>query len=180
MPFSDADLVARVIAQDDRNAFAEIVRRHQSTVRLLLRRLTGRNEALADDLAQETFVRVYRGLRHWLGEAKLSSWIYRIAYNVFASHHEKEARRATDPWDEMPEPTAGSEIDDPMALRHDLERALATLSDPERAALILTGVHGVTHEEAAEILDCPVGTVKTHVYRGKMRLREVLDHAATR
>jgi RNA polymerase sigma factor (sigma-70 family) len=178
MSFSDPDLVARVLLRDDRNAFAELVRRHQSTVRMLHRRLTGGDAALADDLAQETFLRVYRGLAQWRGDSKLSSWIYRVAYNVFASEHEKRARRATDPTAEVPVGATDEIGQDTAMLRRDLEAALLTLPVPQRSAIVLTAVHGVSNEEAALILDCPVGTVKTHIHRGKQRLREVLQHAA--
>ena len=175
MAFEDGDLVARVVANDDRNAFAELVRRHQSHVRLLLRRLGRGDEALADDWAQETFIRIYRGLRAWRGDSKLSSWIYRVAYNVFASHHEKNERRATDPVAELPESAElHSDGGGPMLTR-DVERALGQLPVAERAAVVLTCVHGATNEEAAEILECPVGTVKTHVHRARKRLREVLE-----
>src|SRR5262252_4342651 len=85
---SDAQLIARVLVQDDRHAFSELVRRHQSTVRASLRRLTG-NHALADDLAQETFLLAYRNLRSFRQEAKFSTWLYRIAYNVFLADARK-------------------------------------------------------------------------------------------
>src|SRR5438034_7360208 len=80
---SDAQLIARVLVQDDRHAFGELVRRHQSVVRAWLRKLTAGNHALADDLAQETFLLAYRNLRSFRQEAKFSTWLYRIAYNAF-------------------------------------------------------------------------------------------------
>ena len=87
VPLTDAVLVARVLAGDDRHAFAELTRRHQSTVRTLLRRLTRNDHALADDLAQDTFIQVYRSLRQFRGEAKFATWIYRIAYNTFLTYN---------------------------------------------------------------------------------------------
>lgn len=162
---SDAELVARAVERDDRHAFAELVRRYQSAVRGLLRKLCG-DAALADDLAQETFVRAWRSLSQYQGGARLSSWLYRIAFNTFASH----ARKAPQPRVPAPEPAAM----DSVLARHDLSRALARLRPEERAALALTYGQGVTHEEAAEILEWPVGTLKTHVLRGKNRLREEL------
>ena len=82
---SDTELVARVLASDDRRAFAELVRRHQSAVRGLLRRLCAGDAAQADDLAQETFLRAYRSLKGWRGEGRLSPWLYRIAWNGWAA-----------------------------------------------------------------------------------------------
>ncbi len=181
MTASDVELVARVGAADDRAAFAELVRRHQSAVRLLLRRLTGGDEALADDLAQETFMRAYRALQSFEQKARLSSWLYRIAYNVFAADAAKRRRRATDAWAEPPEPEpalAPASDGERAGLRHDLGRALARLSVAERAAIVLTGVSGLTCEEAAEVLGCPVGTVKTNIHRGRSRLRQVLEEAS--
>src|SRR5436853_6804078 len=86
---SDAQLIARVLVQDDRHAFGELVRRHQSAVRATLRRLTGGDRALADDLAQETFLLAYRNLRSFRQEAKFSTWLYRIAYNAFLADARK-------------------------------------------------------------------------------------------
>ena len=75
-------LIARVVVQDDRHAFAELVRRHQSAVRATLRRLTAGNHALADDLAQETFVLACRNLKSFRQEARFSTWLFRIATNA--------------------------------------------------------------------------------------------------
>src|ERR1700730_15817478 len=80
---SDAPLIARVVVQDDRHAFGELVRPHQSAGRATLRRLASGNAALADDLAQETFLLAYRNLKSFRQEARFSTWLYRIAYNVF-------------------------------------------------------------------------------------------------
>src|SRR5436309_5765 len=82
-PVSDAQLIARVVVSDDRHAFGELVRRHQSSVRATLRKLAGGNTAQADDLAQETFLLAYRNLKSFRQDAKFSTWLYRIAYNAF-------------------------------------------------------------------------------------------------
>src|SRR5215207_8554219 len=86
---TDAMLIARVVVQDDRHAFAELVRRYQSTVRATLRRLTAGNDALADDLAQETFLLAYRNLKSFRQEARFSTWLYRIATNAFFAEARK-------------------------------------------------------------------------------------------
>ncbi len=168
---SDATLVARVVADDDRAAFAVLVNRHQGAVRGLLRRLCAGDAAAADDLAQETFVRAFRGLARFRGGARLSTWLHRIAYNVFLN----DRARAQAP---APLPPDQGRADDPE-LRHDLEQAMAALRPAEVAALTLSYVHRCPHEEIAEVLGCPVGTVKTHIARGKERLRARLgDWAA--
>src|SRR5262252_10773534 len=86
---TDAQLIARVVVHDDRNAFSELVRRHQSAVRTTLRRLTAGNNALADDLAQETFMLAYRNIKSFRQEAKFSTWLYRIATNAFLADARK-------------------------------------------------------------------------------------------
>ena len=88
-PLTDAQLIARVVIHDDRHAFSELVRRHQSAVRTTLRRLTAGNHALADDLAQETFMLAFRNLGSFRQEAKFSTWLYRIATNAFLADARK-------------------------------------------------------------------------------------------
>ncbi len=170
---SEAELVLRVLGRDDRAAFAEILRRHQSLVRTLLRRLTCGDAALADDLAQECFLRAYRGLARYRREARLSSWLYRIAYNVFLAHR---ARMRPEPLPKAPlDGGAATEGEaDRALLQHDLERAMAALSPPERAALTLAYRDGASHAEVASILGCPLGTAKTHILRGKEKLERQL------
>src|SRR6187200_3672133 len=88
-PVTDATLIARALVADDRHAFAELVKRHQSAVRATLRRLTAGNHALADDLAQETFVQAWRGLKSFRQEARFSTWLYRIATNCWLADARK-------------------------------------------------------------------------------------------
>jgi len=173
---SDAQLIARVLVHDDRHAFGELVRRYQSAVRASLRRLTGGNHALADDLAQETFLLAYRNLRSFRQEAKFSTWLYRIAYNAFLA----DARKMKElplPEDFEVDDAAQSDPDEPTpvarsaALKLDLERAMAVLSDAERAAIVQCYHNDLSHEEAAYVLGCPVGTVKTHILRAKQKLK---------
>jgi RNA polymerase sigma factor (sigma-70 family) len=169
---TDADLVARVIVDDDQHAFGELVRRHQSSVRGLLRQLTRTDLALADDLAQEAFLRAYKNIRRFRGEAKFSTWLYRIAYNCFR----EDARRRKELVG-IDEAHWQSEVDpqtaDP-ALRHDLMHALSLLPLRERTVVLLCCQNGLSHEEAARVLGIPLGTVKTNVLRGREKLRRAL------
>lgn len=173
MELSDADLIARVVLDDDHHAFAELVRRHQSAVRATLRQLTRGNETLADELAHETFLRAYRALKTFRGESRFSSWLYRIAYNLFRS----ETRRARphDPIEEhagdLVQPTQTERTD----LQHDLAEAMKRLTANERAAITLCYTSGLTHEEAAAALQWPLGTVKTNILTGKAKLRRYLQ-----
>lgn len=172
MTLTDADLVARVLLEDDHHAFAELVRRHQSAVRGLLRQLARTDLALADDLAQETFLRAYKNLRSFRGEAKFSTWLYRIAYNCFR----EDARRRKELVG-IDETRLEGELDpqtvDP-ALRHDLMQALRLLPLHERSAVLLCCQNGLSHDEASRVLDIPLGTVKTNVLRGREKLKKTL------
>jgi len=181
---TDAQLIARVLVHDDRHAFSELVRRHQSSVRSTLRRLTAGNHALADDLAQETFLLAYRNLRSFRQEARFSTWLYRIATNAFLAHNRK---RTEDPMGDDDTSVVNEEDADAHAghgggtdharaasLRIDMERALAVLSEGERAAIVQCYHNDLSHEEAAYVLGCPVGTVKTHILRAKQKLKASL------
>jgi RNA polymerase sigma factor (sigma-70 family) len=182
-PVSDAQLIARVVVQDDRHAFAELVRRHQSSVRACLRRLTAGNHALADDLSQDTFVLAWRNLKSFRQEAKFSTWLYRIATNCWLADARKRKEELLGDRDgELPDETADDDFSaaagaDPArgaTLHVDLTRAMAVLSDAERAAIVQCYHNDLTHEEAAYVLGCPVGTVKTHVFRAKQKLKTAL------
>jgi RNA polymerase sigma-70 factor (ECF subfamily) len=169
---TDADLLARVLVDDDQHAFGELVRRHQSSVRGLLRQLTRSDFALADDLAQEAFLRAYKHIRSFRGESKFSTWLYRIAYNCFR----EDARRRKELVG-VDEAQWQSEVDpqtvDP-GLRHDLMHALSLLPLHERTAVLLCCQNGLSHDEAARVLDIPLGTVKTNVLRGREKLKRTL------
>jgi RNA polymerase sigma factor (sigma-70 family) len=180
---TDAALIARVVVQDDRHAFSELVRRHQSAVRATLRRMTAGNHALADDLAQDTFMLAYRNLKSFRQEARFSTWLFRIATNAFLADARKRKEellgdRDSDVADddddgEFPQDTARDHTRG-ATLRLDMERALAVLSDGERAAIVQCYHNDLSHEEAAYVLNCPVGTVKTHILRAKAKLRSQL------
>jgi RNA polymerase sigma factor (sigma-70 family) len=169
---TDADLVARVLVDDDQHAFGELVRRHQSPVRGLLRQLTRTDAALADDLAQQTFLRAYKNIRSFRGEARFSTWLYRIAYNCFR----EDARRRKELVgidEEQLQTQHDPQVADP-ALRHDLMHALSSLPLNERSAILLCCQNGLSHDEAARVLDIPLGTVKTNVLRGREKLKRML------
>ena len=177
MNHRDTELIARILVNDDRHAFGELVRQHQSAVRGFLRRLTGGQHAQADDLAQETFIEAYRSLARFQGESSFGAWLFGIAYNRFRTSRRRQ--RETVEWNgeagaqgvaaghEATVSAAPATVD----LQQDLAAALARLSADEQSAIHLCYTEGLTHEEAAAVLGCPVGTVKTHVLRAKDKLR---------
>jgi RNA polymerase sigma-70 factor (ECF subfamily) len=168
----DAPLIARVVADDDRHAFATLVRRHQSAVRGFLLRLCCGDGALADDVAQETFLRAYQRIGTYRSEGGFDSWLFSIAYRAFVS----EKRRRHWSAEELKEAPEAVEPDVRQAneAATDIERAMRQLREPERACLSLCYQWGMSHQEMADVLDYPVGTVKTHIARGKAKLREHL------
>jgi RNA polymerase sigma factor (sigma-70 family) len=172
VPLTDADLVARVILEDDHHAFAELVRGHQSAVRGLLRQLTRTDLALADDLAQETFLRAYKNIRSFRGEAKFSTWLYRIGYNVFREDARKRKELVGIDETQLEAEPAPAAVD--PALKQDLAAALQHLPLHERTAVVLCCQNGLSHDEASRVLEIPLGTVKTNVLRGREKLKRLL------
>jgi RNA polymerase sigma factor (sigma-70 family) len=169
---TDAMLIARVVHADDRHAFGELVGRHQGMVRGFLRRMLGRAADLADDLAQETFIKAHRNLRSYRGGAKFSVWLCAIAANELRAEWRRRKRRAEFTEDEVFDASVTPE----PGVQRDIATGLAQLPEAQRAALILCFEHGLTHEEAAAALDCPLGTLKSHVARGRARLRAWLEN----
>jgi RNA polymerase sigma-70 factor (ECF subfamily) len=181
---SDAELIARVTARGDQHAFGELVRRHQSTLRESIRKMTG-NDAHADDIAQETFVLAWRNIAKFRFEAKFSTWLYRIAFNAWQTEVRKKSEVLID--DHLPagkdcEPASEERTSSTVGATqashaaqvvrsHDLAQAMRKLSDAERAAITACFYNDLSHEEAAYALEMPLGTLKTHVLRGKEKLR---------
>lgn len=171
----DADLAAAA-ALGSRPAFDRIVTRHQQAVRSFLRRLTG-DAALADDLAQETFVAAWTGLWRYKGGASLRSWLCAIAWRKHqdAIRSRRRAHRREAAAGEAEAMEAAREGATAEA-RLDLAAALAGLPAEQRAAVALCLGGDFSHAEAAEALGLPLGTIKSHVARGREKLLARLGH----
>jgi RNA polymerase sigma factor (sigma-70 family) len=169
---SDAELVA-AIGDGSEHAFNTLIDRHQQAVRSFLRRLLG-NAADADDMAQETFVAVWTHARSYRADANVRSWLCGIAWRKTKNAQRAWIRRRTRETahhdQTAPEDARGASIEDRMAVR----RALLALPLEQRAAVTLCLVCGFSHPEAAAIIGVPLGTVKSHVSRGRDRLRDAL------
>jgi RNA polymerase sigma-70 factor (ECF subfamily) len=172
---TDADLIARVLTREDQHAFAELVRRYQSPVRAFLTRMTRGDTHLGDDLAQETFLKAWRKLHTYRGSSAFSTWLFGIAVNEFRNTARGRKELTLEDVDESPAEAAQPAGDSRSGLRLDLTEALKRLHSGERAAVLLCCQNGLSHEEAAEALDCPLGTVKTNVLRGKEKLKRWLS-----
>jgi len=176
----DDDLVERCRAGDE-SAFAELVDRHKRTVFGLIARLTpDRNQV--EDLAQEVFIRVHRGLPYFRGTARLSTWIYRIVINLCGEARSRRRPAASlDETDEhgrkKHEPGAHDPAYRELEFRDRLEKAMAELPENYRVLVAAHYLEGVKYEDLAEALELPLGTVKTHLHRAKRQLRQILERA---
>jgi RNA polymerase sigma-70 factor (ECF subfamily) len=171
-PTIDPDsLLCRRAAEGDRRAFSLLVAAHEQRLRGFLAHLAG--PELADELAQESFVKAWLSLPAFRGEAKFSSWVCAIGWRCFIDHHRRErseSRRRDQA--ALADPEA-PRID---SIEHiDLHRALTRLDAVERGALVLCEGHGYSHTEAAEILSIPLGTLKGTVRRARSKCRAYLE-----
>jgi RNA polymerase sigma factor (sigma-70 family) len=167
---TDAALVAAARSGSDR-AYAQIVDRHQRAVRSFLRRVCG-HDADADDLAQETFLAAWTSLRTLKSEAGLKPWLFGIAWRKAKGFARSAARsRIRDTgWQAERE----TQSDPTTEMKIAMTQALSQLSPDQRAAVALCMAGDWTHKDASDILDMPLGTVKSHVNRGRSRLMEIL------
>lgn len=177
---SEQQLIERCRGGDD-EAFRELVDQHKRLVFALIARSVS-DQARAEELAQEVFLRVYRGLRFFRGESRLATWIYRIATNVIA-----EERRPTRPFHvSLDEPAADGErpriepgVEDrafsDLELQDRLRKAIEQLPVPYQVLVNGHYLEGLRYEDLSESLGLPMGTVKTHLHRAKRLLRRMLE-----
>jgi RNA polymerase sigma-70 factor (ECF subfamily) len=166
----DEAALVRAARDGDREAFMRLVRRHQAGVRAFARGLVA-NPALAEDVAQEAFLRAWRGLPGLRGEAAFTTWLYTIARRAALDEVRRPAP-ATVPIDQAAA-VADQRAADPV-LRRDLEQALATLEVAQREAFLLVVVLGLSYQEVGGMVGCPAGTVASRVFRARARLASAL------
>jgi RNA polymerase sigma-70 factor (ECF subfamily) len=167
----ERDLVARCQAGDEA-AFSELVDRYKNLVYGMVFRMVN-DRSQADDLAQEVFLKVHRGLPYFRGEARLATWIYRIVANVCVQA--RAPKREQIAAERLPDRGATDTSFADFELRDRLEKAIAQLPDQYRLLIAAHYLKGVQYEALAESLNMPLGTVKTHLYRAKRQLRELLS-----
>lgn len=165
----------------DATAFEEVYRRHAEMVFSLALRMCGDRE-LAADLAQETFLRVYRYLGRFRGRSSLKTWIYRIAVNCCRSKLRRRSRQRLErPLDQVAEVADRTSGPEEITLGHDLGRRLAAalgeLPLVFREAVLLRDVQGLTYAEIGEVLGARIGTVRSRIARGRERLRALLEES---
>jgi len=182
MTWSDEELVARSIG-GDQESFNQLVLRWERPIYALAYRVIGREED-ARDVCQETFLRAFRALNGFRGQAKFSSWLYRIALNLCRDWVRKERRTPVVQAPEELEVLEMAALREPTPSVEDLvarreltrvvERAMARLPEEQRTAIILKEYHELTFKEIADLVGCPLSTVKTRLYQGLAVLRREL------
>lgn len=164
-------LIAQCAISDNREAFGRLVEAYQPDIRRFFLHLTGGDTWLSDDLAQDTFIKAYTGIRGFRGLSKFRTWLYRIAYNEFYSHIRRlRPESADDPPDVADPGECRPDID------IDVEAALRTLTPAERAVVTLFYIEDRPIKEVAAIMGMPEGTVKSHISRARPKLTEFLGN----
>jgi RNA polymerase sigma-70 factor (ECF subfamily) len=182
MTWTDEELVARSVG-GDADSFNQLILRWERPIYALAYRTIGREED-ARDVCQETFLRAFRALPGFRGQAKFSSWLYRIALNLCRDWMRRERRSPMVASHEGADGTEFGDEADPaesvetLTVRKDLtrvvSRAMAALPEEQRTAIVLKEYHGLTFQEIADLMGCPLSTVKTRLYQGLTVLRREL------
>ncbi|HEY7876547.1 MAG TPA: sigma-70 family RNA polymerase sigma factor [Actinomycetota bacterium] len=175
-PRTDERLLADFVGGEAR-AFDELVTRHEDRLFSLALRMTGeRSDAL--DATQDAFVAAFRRAGSFRGDAAVGTWLYRIAINATQDLLRKRARNVTQDLDEPghEQPAPGERVEDTVAARVDVARALASLPDEYRDAVVMHDLGGVPYDEIANLTGAPMGTVKSRISRGRRQLAELLEH----
>lgn len=171
-PVDDRELVA-ACQRGERRAMEALYHQYKRRVFGLCHRIVGPVEA--EEVAQDVFVRVFRGLANFRGESQLGTWVYRLAVNAALTHVGKQRRRG-----EVGDDEVLAQVPAPPAVERDprlsdrVEAAMARLPAGYRAILVLHDVEGLSHEECAAILDCRVGTSKSQLHKARAKMRDLL------
>ena len=154
---AEVQLVDRSVKSSDHSAFEELVKRHQSRLRYSMRQLTRWDAALADDLVQETFLQAFQKLDSFRGDAKFSSWLYRIAYNLFLQHCRKKKLDTEELPAEPADLMAHHDDDNRDNLHRVLATAMAQLRPEARSVMHLSLHQQCTQQEISDIMGIPLG-----------------------
>lgn len=172
--FEELKLIALCIAGDDRNAFGQLVSAYEQGLRRFLFNLCG-DEALTDDLAQDTFLKAYLAIRSFQGISRFKTWLYRIGYNEFLSHRRSSHITTKDipPDIDSISPTSATDA------RLTVEQCLSQLSEAERTVIMLFYLEDMPIKRIKDITGMPDGSIKSHLHRAKSRMRQFLENDKT-
>jgi len=168
---ADAQLIA-ACRRGEARAMEALYHQYKRRVFALVYRIVGATDA--EEVAQDVFVRVFRGLAAFRGDSQLGTWIYRLSVNAALSHVAKRGRRAEVGDDVLDTVAAPAQVQSDPNLAARVEAALAELPPGYRAILVLHDVEGLSHEECAAILDCRVGTSKSQLHKARAKMRDLL------
>lgn len=172
---TDTELLARIIIDEDQQAFEVLVKKYQSPLRAFFRKMCGGDENLSDDLAQETFIKAYKGIPSYQGQCQFLTWLFAIAKNVFYEH-----LRRNEKFTELADGDGESAAEGGQDLHMDLAKCMLLLGTDERMILTLSYMEGLSQTEVAELMQIPLGTVKTNALRAKEKLKGHLMAYQTR
>jgi RNA polymerase sigma-70 factor, ECF subfamily len=170
---NERELVERCRSGDER-AFQELVDRYKDLVYALIAR-TVQDRSRAEDLAQDVFLRIHRGLPYFRGEARLSTWMYRIVANVCVQEYGKAPSVSFDEDKPAHQQSAPDRRFGDLELKDRLEKAIARLPANYRLLVAAHYLEGMRYEDLADALQQPLGTIKTQLYRAKQQLRRILE-----
>ena len=167
-------LLSQCALADNRDAFGKLVEAYQPRVRRFLLNLTTGDEMLTDDLAQETFIKAYVGIRSFKGMSSFGTWLYRIAYNEFYNHTRKHHEEHVDDITRMGDVStaANDAIDASMTV----QEALTRLNNNERVAITLFYIEDQPLKQVSKIMQMPEGSVKSLIHRAKGKMRQFIDN----
>ncbi len=168
--YQESELIAKVLLNKDQRSFGLLVQRHQQVIRQYCRRLSAPDFAIADDLAQETFIQAFKKIQLFQGKGKFVSWLFRIAYFQYLQY-----LRSVKRFDLLDDNEYAAQDSADLTTTSDLEKAMIQLKVNERTCITLQFNFGYTQEEIAGLLDLPLGTVKSHIKRGKDKLAQILQ-----
>ena len=169
---NDALLVSSALLLGDRKAFSRLVVAYQSPLRRFFFHLTG-DEELSKDLAQDTFIKAWLNIASFRAVAKFSTWLYRIAYNIFYDYMRARMPAANVDVEILNNRMLADAPDKDLGM--DFEQALKILKEDERAVLLLFYMEDQTINRISKIMNCPVGTIKSHLHRGKEKLAKYFN-----
>ena len=170
--FNDLSLVAQVVVFRNTRAFDQLVKKYQSPMRRFFLHLTCGDSELSDDLAQDTFIKAYTNLASFKNLSSFSTWLYRIAYNEFYDYI--RSHKETADLDNGEVDAKWNTVQKDVGEQMDIYKALTMLKDMERTCLTLFYMEDQSIEKIVGITGCPVGTVKSHLSRGKDKIAAYL------
>lgn len=168
----ESQLVARVQQDNDHHAFEQLMRQNQSPIRQFLRRLTQQNQAIADELAQETFLKAFVQIKTYRGEGKFLSWLFKIAYQQFISTTRKKSELTNTATEDQ---TDDGKFESRLVAEKTVKDLMKHLKHDECATLLLHFSHGLSHPEIAMVMQIPLGSVKTLIRRSRLKLKYIAD-----